>query len=102
MCDNFGCIVHLICMRCKTNLLSFCFLITLFVRVDAVDFQIKEHLGHTWSNELVRFPIDSNQEKKITQGFGLQDDQGNSTPFQIVEDNGGKGEVVGCFGQVAE
>jgi hypothetical protein len=48
--------------------------------------KLKEHLGRTWTNELVRFPISSQQGKKAANGLALIGPGGREIAYQLTGD----------------
>ena len=50
----------------------------------AADFTVKEHLGHTWENEQLTFPLDTQLARKAADSSTLIGPEGKETPFQLV------------------
>lgn len=77
-------------MKPKTCLLFGYFFWIFCQYLSAAEFQIKEHLGHTWTNELVTFPLSADQEKKVSRQVGLTETGGGSVPYQLTKMEGRK------------
>jgi hypothetical protein len=56
--------------------------------LQAQDFILKEHLGRTWNQELVTFPLTVQQLKVISKGAVLSDEDGRMLPAQLTEVSG--------------
>ncbi len=51
----------------------------------AVDFTLREHLGHAWSNECVTFALTENQLKAVRERRALLGPGGAETAWQLIE-----------------
>jgi len=51
---------------------------------NAADFRLTEHLGHTWTNERVMFPLSSAQAEKARKNLALLGSGGAEFAYQLV------------------
>ncbi|MBM3983968.1 MAG: hypothetical protein FJ304_27600, partial [Planctomycetes bacterium] len=54
--------------------------------VQAQDFVLREHLGRTWSHELVSFPLTRSQLEAVRQGAQVVGPKDEPIPSQLITD----------------
>lgn len=64
------------------------------VTSQAADFTLTEHLGHTWTNERVTFPLTAPQAEKARKSLALVGADGKEIAYQVVTESKQEGSRI--------
>ncbi len=62
----------------------------------AADFELREHLGHSWANECVTFALTPTQIESTDRGRALVGSDGRQVPYQVSAAEDARGKRI-CF-----